>query len=371
MTLSAKPRPCAVPSNAPSKAAHWHPVVWAGPLAAVLMLWIVPWFPTVPSDSLDSGWALALSIACERHFAFGSSLLFTYGPLGCLTTWQYWPALYGPAMVLWSMIALLSIMLLVEMQSTPGQRVTIAVALAWLGVAPDTALLVLPVMVVLHAASTRRATATGWLAVAVLAAIALTKFTLFPLCLASVFAAALLRHPGQLRSIALETGFFSAALLLIWVLTRQQLADFPSWLRGAAEISAAYPQAMAFPDGSGPSASRVDQILPYGIPLAAVAVLTTADLRFRSPTGRALRLPLVAWAFVAAVLFIVVRHATVRADGHMLVGYDGVGALALLIAAHRLRGRFALWTVAAACAFVYMLLLWPERYHLYERTQTK
>ena len=264
MTLSATPCPRAVPSNPPTETARRHSVVWAGSLAAALLLWIVPWLPAMPSDSLDAGWALGLSIACERHLAFGSSLLFTYGPLGCLTTWQYWPALYGPAIVLWSAITLLTVALLVEMQGTPGQRITGAVALAWLGMTPDTALLALPVMVVLHAANTRHATAASWLAVAVLAAVALTKFTLFPLCLASVSAAALLRHSGRLRSIAVELGLFGVALLLVWVLlARQQLADFPDWLRGAAEISAAYSQAMANPDGSRPPGSKVHQTLPY------------------------------------------------------------------------------------------------------------
>ncbi len=333
-----------------------HDLAWAAPLGVGLMLWIVPWLPLVPSATLDQGWMIGLAVACERNMAFGRELVFTYGPLSCLATWEYWPSLYGHAIAFWAVFVLLTVILLVQMRCSPLQRLLAALALIWLGLHPETSLLALPVVLVLHAADTRRPGVTAMAGIAMLAIVALTKFTLFPVCIVAAGAVCLLYLRDRPHRAIVPAALFVVSVVFAWtVLARQPLDGFADWVRGAIDISSGYAQAMTNPQGLKWK-SRVHRALPFLLLLGALAVLwaSAPPLRGKPGTdsGGMRRLPLPAWVFLLVVLLGLIRHASVRDDyTHLLPNFIALGALALLVAAVQVERRFVLLAVAAGCAF--------------------
>ena len=94
----------------PGRAIRW-PVA---ALVVVTALWYMPWLPALPGSASSPSWRLALAIAYERGLVFGRDIGFTFGPLGALDSWLYWPAIYWPALAFWAVLAALSAWLLLR-----------------------------------------------------------------------------------------------------------------------------------------------------------------------------------------------------------------------------------------------------------------
>jgi len=51
-----------------------------------VLLLVPPSFYHQPGEGIDSSWNIALHLAYKYHLVFGKDFVFTYGPLGILTT---------------------------------------------------------------------------------------------------------------------------------------------------------------------------------------------------------------------------------------------------------------------------------------------
>lgn len=280
----------------------------------VLLTQFPAWLPDVPSSNLDPGWILALGVAGAQRLQFGTDILFTWGPLGVLTIAQYNPALYGVSVLCIAALTALCWWLVIEATTRPMHRGLAFVGLLILGLAGwESILLALPLMYVHHAACLRRVSAASMLSVVGLAAIALTKFTMLPVTLAAVMAAAVLGNQTTVRLRFLKVGLFCVAVPLLWTLAAgQRLEGFPHWLLGALEISRGYPAAMATaPDWVwfGNPANRPALILALCIVMCAAATVW-AFVRAPSRDWRRLVWP----AFTVLILMLASRQGIIRGD---------------------------------------------------------
>jgi hypothetical protein len=314
-----------------------------------LVAWTTPWWPSVPSPLLDSGWKLGLSVACERGLVFGRDLVFTYGPFGCLITRQYWPSLYEASVAFNAILAAIAAWLVLDAGRGARERLAGLAALLWLGSFLDTAMLALPLAYAWNAARTKRRSVAGTLALAALAPLALAKFLLLPLAIVAVLASALARDRKPWRGAVLDLVGFGAALMLSWVAAQQPVDALVPYLRNALEVAREYPQAMAWP---GPW-DRVG-VIAFAAQLAAAALaIATAALVLGQPRerGEAWR-QRGAWALYAgAALFLGLRHGTTRGDPqHLAIATSVAGALALLAWPCAVRNARSLGLVILAAA---------------------
>ncbi|MCB1954249.1 MAG: hypothetical protein KDG55_01155 [Rhodocyclaceae bacterium] len=269
---------------------------------------------------------LSLSAACNRGMAFGTDIAFTYGPFGCLINRQFWPGQYGSAVVFCALFGALAGLL-----ATYGRapRTWRFLALVWAGATatmmPDAALLALPLALIWHA-DQRGALALHALGVAALGVLALTKFTLLPLGLSAVVAAAVIRaehgrRPWVVAALA-DLCLYGLALLTAWLAAGQALTALPDYLALGLEVSRGYAEAMAWREPDEPRRRMA-------IVVAAIMALT-AVLMIRRPVGRE-RAARIAWScFALAWLALGYRHALVRADEwHLAMGATMAGMLLL------------------------------------------
>jgi len=75
---------------------EFHPPAWMKWIflsSAMLLacLTFIPFSPWMPTDGLDPSWVYAVNQAVERNLVFGRDFIFTYGPLGYVSTTQYSP----------------------------------------------------------------------------------------------------------------------------------------------------------------------------------------------------------------------------------------------------------------------------------------
>ena len=56
-------------------------------IAAIIIQWIFQYdFFQIPNHGLDNSWAIGINLALKEKLLFGSDFIFTYGPLGYLST---------------------------------------------------------------------------------------------------------------------------------------------------------------------------------------------------------------------------------------------------------------------------------------------
>ena len=79
-----------------------HPLFLLVTVGLISLLSFDNWtvFNTPAPDSIDGAWSIALNVAHNRHFWFGTDIAFTYGPLGFLTSTRLPIAIRG-----WQMLA--------------------------------------------------------------------------------------------------------------------------------------------------------------------------------------------------------------------------------------------------------------------------
>lgn len=298
-------------------------------LAALgLGLWFAPVVPAIPRGTLDSNWMLGLSAACEAGLKFGSDIVFTYGPYGCLINRQYWPSQYWAAVFFCAAVGMLSAWLASTAVRTRLEAVASLCALFWLGATatmmPDTAMLALPMAYALRARRGVPGHFEKFVSIVLMAFVALSKFTLFPLCLLAVVTAPLAhsvsRPRAWLRQLTADAGLFALALLGAWLMAGQSIGELPLFVAGSVEISRGYAQAMAWPP---PDSLRF--LATLAIPAFALAALIVNAW----PLERHATTRQIAWlVFTAGWCSVATKHAVVRADEwHLVIGASMIGAL--------------------------------------------
>lgn len=291
--------------------------------------WFMPLVPVLPEPQLDSAWRLGLALGCEKGLVHGIDLIFTFGPLGCLVTWQYWPATYLPALAFWFMVAATSVWLVVEAGTDRAERLRQIAALALLGFSTDSALLALPLAFVLHGWRTGRMSAAAWTACLALGPLALTKFTLLPLATVALITGLLVR---TLSPVSVLVGFAlavgSAAIAL--TMASQPWQAFGAYLVQSVEVARHYPDAMHWPASFGPvDGTHAVAVAALLLGAASAAVLILAHAARRTDVSQLARLAFA--AFLLAAIMLVVRHGTVRGDSaHLFPASIGLAGMLLL-----------------------------------------
>lgn len=318
-------------------------------LTGLIAVWYIPWFPRQPANSLDLNWRLGLQVGFERGFVFGHDLAFTFGPLGGVAVWQYWPSTYLLSIGFWAVCAALSAWLLFSAVEGWAAWLAASVALIALSLTTDTALMLLPLAYALHARLAPTRTPVSMFAVCYLGALVLVKATLIPLCVASVVLGGLMRADRHELRIAADLALFAGSVALAWVAAGQPLQYFPTFVDLSAEITRGYAAAMVWPAALGKTMYLEYACIGLIALTGGVAAWAAWQIAPRRDDNRPAR---AAWAlFLALTLFVTWRHSITRGDPeHLMLGFCLFVALLVLSLAHLDSRRSLVLLAMGACA---------------------
>jgi hypothetical protein len=290
----------------------------------------------------DQSWAAALHMAHRQGLVFGRDLVFTYGPLGWLTTATMFyentgavaigirfPILMAVAFVIWR-----------RLRSLCSWPLAVAgcVALTWMigsvfligGESPLLVLFAVLGPYLLRLATPDAPALPRWMSGAlgvVGGLMLLVKFDvgllLVALTLFVVFAESVLHRPGWRRVVASTAwaadGFLSA-LIIGWMLCGQPIGALTEWLGLSFNLFAGFNDAMS---RSGPA---------WELQLAFASMVGIVVLvRQRSIALEARRRRLL-WLALGASMFVFAKQAFLRHDSHSLRWWAFVGVVALVFA---------------------------------------
>jgi hypothetical protein len=318
--MDVAPAASRLPIRLPSAAWRWHPptlnprvrtIARRGVLAAVAAVVFLSnlYVPFETATALpEQGWQAALAHAFRHRWRAGVDYVFTYGPLGVLTTRAFDPALV-PLRLGWEIgLTLLATGVAVAAfrSDRPWRvRLTLIVLLtAFRALAgwECKALFVMAGLVVIILDQRRPNRAFAAAILGLFAVLALTKFTFF--IHAPVLGGVVLLQFAVTRGWRPATVLGTAALVwfaAVWVGLGQSLADLPAFVRTSRLLAGGYAAAMHL---DGPAVELFAAVIGGG--LVAIA----AGLRGPAGTSRLTRL--LATAAVAWLLFGFYKASFVR-----------------------------------------------------------
>lgn len=351
-------------------ARHWQPslapAAW-GAATTVLAIILAPLLWRCPQGHLDSSWGTVLWHASERGLAFGKDIVFTYGPLGHVTTGG---AADGPwAATFWTvtgftLLAIAPVAMLLRRRPWPlaAALALVLVALPWFLTGLDTLVPAGLMAWGILAITTDRDPRFAWLGLATLAGLGgLMKFTWLVVGLVTVLAVAgdlVLRR--RFRAAAVPALGSLAVFLGGWVVAGQSLANLPAYLAGSWRLASGYAQAMGMP---GPRDVLLLLAAGSGLVLcsaAAAAWHATLPAGENLPVRRGL---LGSW--LAVLTFLAWKHGVVRAaegdiHGAILAAWGAV-ACCSLAAIPTTRADVARFGIVRACAVLCLTIVLVHR----------
>ena len=356
--------------TSPEPARRWRtwlaPVLW-GAATTLLAIILAPLLWRCPQGHLDSSWGTVLWHAADRGLAFGQDIVFTYGPLGHVTTGG---AADGPwAATFWTvtgftLLAIAPVAVLSRRRPWPlaAALALVLVALPWFLTGLDTlvpaGLLAWGILAITADRDPRRA----WLGLATLAGLGgLMKFTWLVMGLVTVLAVAgelLLRR--RYRAAAVPVLGSLAVFLAGWVVAGQSPGNLPAFLTGSWHLAAGYAKAMGMP---GPRDVLLLLAAGSGLVLWTAAV---AACHATLPAGenlRARRGLLGAW--LALLTFLAWKHGVLRAaegdiHGGILAAWCAV-ACCCLAAIPTPRADVTRFGIVRACAVLCLAVVLASR----------
>ena len=231
-----------------------------GPRAVVVivggLIALVAW-PSPPPEitGLDPSWRAALHLAAANRIAWGTDLVFTYGPLGFLTV--PWP-IYGPTSILaiifsgavFTALAMTGLAVLRRSLALPLAALATYVLIRAVAITLPPAEQVAVLAIVLSVEALRRGSADR--RVIVLAAIAAGIASLIKLSLAVTLIPTVVivlialepRRPWTWLSIL---AIAAASFLIGWLATGQAIGNVIAYVRGSVDILVGYNAAMTRP----------------------------------------------------------------------------------------------------------------------------
>lgn len=230
------------------------PLLLALGVLAFLLIFALGSPPTAPG--LDPAWTEVLGWGFLHQAQWGRDLIFTYGPLGFLQPYAShvdgifrWYAAGQIALPAAFALALCLLLRRAPLALVLGFAATYLVVCAQLAGDIAWALTLIFGSVWLVRAGRERLS-VGWVAAATIfafafAAVAFTKFTLFPLWVVCIGAIVALQFAaGRHRAAFLLAVGFVAALLLVWAGAGQKLANLPAFVSTSLQLARGYPHAM-------------------------------------------------------------------------------------------------------------------------------
>ncbi len=293
----------------------------------VLCLWLARM--VLPGDvaygPLDGSWARCLGRALADGMRCGVDWVFTFGPLGFLSTASYSAELFEVKLYLWEgAFGLLVAIVLARAGAGIGNGVLRAL---WFAVAilspldPD-AQGFLPIAAALAWLSSESGAKNAAIAICalVLAGLSLVKFSFAIAAVVAVAAAvAVFLARGRTRSAVALALAFPLLLAAGWIAAGQRLADAPVYVARSLEVARGYSEAMSLP--SPPAALQV------ALALIACAV---AAAWIGAGRGAGRRARMFAAGGQIAILFVVWKAGFVRARDHTAIFFLFVASAPLL-----------------------------------------
>jgi hypothetical protein len=282
--------------------------------------------PGFPSTELDASWRMALGKLFVEGKQFGTEVVFTYGPLGWVMGKTYWGGQWASLLAWHATLSVIFVVVLYRLGfQLQGYRRLFFFAYFFLfGLSYQDAMhQIIAVMVGLELIQRSdkewRWSTLAW--IALLAVLALVKFTNLVLCIALVGLAGGLDLWLRRRWTSVRIPLlFAGAFVVGWMLCGQNPLNLPAYFRSSWEISEGYQDAMGFPC---PTYQLVIGLVTALLMLTYLAInLATHPNRIR---GTALTLG------AGAVLYLNWKHGYIRADGHQVGFYYVV--LAVVVSA--------------------------------------
>ena len=304
----------------------------SGVLLAVLVLLLWLSRMVLPGDvaygPLDASWARGLGHALAGGMRCGVDWIFTFGPLGYLSTGSYCAELFHVKLFLWE--GAFGLLVAIVLASAGAGIENGILRAAWFAVAilspldPDAqSFLAIAAALAWLTADGGRKKASIAISAAVLAGLSLVKFTFAVAALVTVLAGALaLDVRGRRRPAAMLVLAYFLLLVAGWIAAGQRLADAPIYLARSIQLARGYSDAMSL---DAPAAAR-----PIALTLFACAV-AAAWIGARKGPDRRARV-LAAFGQVA-ILFVVWKAGFVRARDHTPMFFLFVAAAPLLYGA--------------------------------------
>jgi hypothetical protein len=208
-------------------------------------------------SELDTSWCLALGHALEHRWRAGVDYVFTFGPLGFLSTGAYVPGLVGLKIFVWEgAFQLLGAVALTMAGAGIRNRLLRAVYFVAVVCSPlDVDSHAFLTIVAAFAWMTRTRSFRGGAAAigaVLLAGLSLVKFTYAAATLVGVLAATWsFWSSGSRRLAAMFLVGFVAVSVVAWWMCGQSLADAPAYLARSMQLSGAYSEAMSSVAPSG------------------------------------------------------------------------------------------------------------------------
>jgi hypothetical protein len=312
-----------------------------------LATWPVGMYP--PTVGLDASWNAGLAMATERGLAFGTEVIFSYGPLGFLQSPTIWFNDLGVLAFVYSSVLYLALCgaLVWRLSRTLPLLLSALVAFVLLAVLPlleqGLLLAVLASFALLEKERSNRVLNAFVLGASLLAALsALIKLSTGP-AIVSIFLLALIgARVGRWRIVAFLALLF-LELVLLWTLAGQSLANVPAFLESAWQIDSGYSTAMLREVDAAGWKVTAAVLAATAIGLGLVVVATRG--RFRDCLARRCGVLLMA---VAA--FTVFKEAVVRTDApHLSLFFSGACLLWIAIPWSGERRR---WLLAGAAVIL-------------------
>ncbi len=295
-------------------------------LAVTLLLVLVPFSPSMPTDSnpLDPSWVFGINVAASQHWIFGSDLLFTYGPYASIFTRTYHPftdpfALYGS---LYLAIAYAVALIFITRKSAALWLLINIAAFSFFKQYTDTLLssyaLIMGIycyqLIYLPIDSQRSKVGMLFLTFALF-----TPFGLYPLVKGSIYvlyfviailsSGVLLYFRKWYLALSIPVAIITS-LILFWLIAGQPLTGLLGYFTSLGVIIAGYSDAMSITGDKY-------EILAY---LFSSLLLIFVLLRKRGMNIGTLYLTLI----FALYLFISFKGGFVRHDGHAVYGVSAL-----------------------------------------------
>jgi hypothetical protein len=311
------------------------------------LLWITRLhFPsTSASPELDSSWQQALGYALVHRLQAGVDYWFTFGPLGYFDFAPYEPALYWPTLVAWELVfkALLCAVFVraLARRTNAFERVAGFLLLLFLPAGLDAWYFLCIVAITAPLVDgARPSRASLCLGLALLAIIALVKFTFFVTCFAVVVLLALrFAVRRSWWSGARIVALFAILVSLVWTLCGERPWNLVDYVRHSAWLASGYSEAQA---RQGPAVDLARAAIAAALCTGSIVLAALA-----SPRGAARWLP---FAVATIGLFMAFKAGFVD-QGTSIVTFFGYTAVAPYLASSPVTKNGATMFAAPAMAF--------------------
>lgn len=280
--------------------------------AGLVFLWAsLLWLPRVASITFfDNSWQESLNYFTVHHLQAGRDFVFTYGPLGYLSTGAFHPATFGLAIV-WEIVvkSILVFLLVASLKNVRWSMKAVVFATAFLLLphSYDAQYILILLLVGLKLLKTQNL----WLILSgtsLLAVLSLVKFTFAWLSGAILLIVVLDRlcrrnwFPASTVAVA-----FPCLILLIWLLAGQSINNLPAYITTSVEFLRFYSEFMS---AKPALASDLIGFVPIiFVVIDLILILRLADLKKQ----------LSRVAILAVVVATLWKAGFVRADSHMFV----------------------------------------------------